>query len=154
MGALEILGLDRLLRRMRGWPDEMHAAAVKVVHTDVTRLDHDMPARAARYGGAARIAASSVASNKGRDGATLRAGGSGLAGALVMGAEFGGRRKPRRPYVTRSRKGNPYIVRRRTTQQFKPHLGRRGYWWYPTIRDDLKGIRKRIRVAVVKAMEG
>jgi hypothetical protein len=153
MGALEILGLDRLLRRTRAWPREMHDAAVKVVQTDVARLDHDMPARAARYGGAARIAGASVASSKGGDGASLRAGGSGLAGELVMGAEFGGRRKPKRPYVTRSPKGTPYIVRRRTTMQFKPHLGHRGYWWFPVIREDLKGIRKRIRTAVVKAME-
>lgn len=39
------------------------------------------------------------------------------AGDVFFGAEFGGKR-------------------RKTTQQFRPHLGRQGYWLWPTIRKD------------------
>ena len=36
---------------------------------------------------------------------------------MAAGAEFGGQGRP-------------------TTQQFRPHLGRQGYFLYPTIRDN------------------
>jgi hypothetical protein len=69
-----------------------------------------------------------------------------------MGAEYGGGKRPKRAYVNRSRSGRPYVVRRRTTKQFHPYLGTRGYWFWPTVRLDLKGIRKRIKTAVVQAV--
>lgn len=40
---------------------------------------------------------------------------------LLFGAEFGGQKRP-------------------TTQQFRPHKGTRGYWFFPTIRRDEKRI--------------
>lgn len=39
------------------------------------------------------------------------------AGQVFFGAEFGGGRKP-------------------TTKQFRPHQGRKGYWFWPQIRED------------------
>jgi len=63
---------------------------------------------------------------------------------VLKGAEFGGRRRKKKAVVTRSRSGRGYIMRRRTTMQFAPFLGTRGYWFWPTARTDLKGINARI----------
>lgn len=46
------------------------------------------------------------------------------AGELFFGAEFGGRKRP-------------------TTQQFRPHKGKTGYWFWPTIRRDSDQIGSR-----------
>jgi len=43
-------------------------------------------------------------------------------------------------------------VRRRTTKQFHPHLGRRGYWFWPAVRKDLKGINRRVYELLAKAV--
>jgi hypothetical protein len=73
---------------------------------------------------------------------------------VTMGAEFGsfGKRSKKRAYVTRSRKGNAYVVRRRTKVQFRPHLGRRGYWFWPAVRKDLKGINRRVGELIREAV--
>jgi hypothetical protein len=59
--------------------------------------------------------------------------GSGLGAAVAMGAEWGGR-KDRKVQVIRRTKNSRIIYRRRTTMQFREHLGRRGYWLAPTMR--------------------
>lgn len=73
-------------------------------------------------------------------------------GLLTMGAEYGGRSGVYRSYATRSRKGNPYIVRRRTTMQFLPNLGTRGYAIMPAMRRSMGGIHKRILTAVEESV--
>jgi hypothetical protein len=79
------------------------------------------------------------------DGMSIVAGGTGGTASVVLkGAEFGGRRRKKKAVVTRSRSGRGYIMRRRTTMQFAPFLGTRGYWFWPTARTDLKGINARI----------
>lgn len=72
-------------------------------------------------------------------------------GVVAKGAEFGGRRGPKRSYVT-SRKGTAYLVRRRTTMQFLPWVGNRGYAIVPSMRRSLRGIRKRILTAITEAV--
>ena len=52
------------------------------------------------------------------------------------------------PYATRSPLGRAYVVRRRTTMQFLPHLGREGYFLWPTVREWLPKINKAIGEAV------
>lgn len=74
-------------------------------------------------------------------------------GELAAGAEFGGRRRPPQTYLTRSRKGKTYAVRRRTTMQFLPHNSR-GYALVPAMRSSMGGIRARITEAIVKAVTG
>ena len=64
-------------------------------------------------------------------------------GVVAMGAEFGSRGIRRRSYATRSRSGNPYIVRRRTTRQFLSS-NPRGYALLPAMRDSMGGIHQRI----------
>lgn len=53
----------------------------------------------------------------------------------VMGSEYGGGFR-RTSYYSTSRLGRRYlIVGRHTTRQFRPHRGREGYWFTPTIRE-------------------
>jgi hypothetical protein len=75
---------------------------------------------------------------------------AGLTGELAMGAEFGGRRRPAKTYMTH-RKGTTFSVRRRTTMQFLPH-NTRGYALTPAMRRSMAGIRQRIVDAVVRAV--
>lgn len=72
-------------------------------------------------------------------------------GVVAHGAEFGGRRRPKRTYVTH-RKGSTYTVRRRTTMQFLPWAGTHGYAIMPAMRSSMRGIRKRILEAVARAV--
>ncbi len=59
----------------------------------------------------------------------LRRGSSATAGDVFFGAEFGGGRRP-------------------TTRQFPPWVGRRGYWFWPTIRRHLPDLRRRYIAAL------
>lgn len=79
----------------------------------------------------ARGAASSLGGVAGHVAPSIRAAAAGGGGAVALGgtaypmaagAEFGGQGRP-------------------TTQQFKPHLGRTGYFLYPTIRRDADRIQ-------------
>lgn len=72
-------------------------------------------------------------------------------GPVAKGAEFGGRRGPKMSYATH-RKGTAYLVRRRTTMQFLPFVGTRGYAIVPAMRRSLKGIRQRIFDAIREAV--
>ena len=49
-----------------------------------------------------------------------------------FGFEFGGGKRPR-------------------TQQFRPHLGTQGYFLYPTVRREAKGLEGRVADAIMKA---
>jgi hypothetical protein len=101
------------------------------------------------------IAATSVRYRPVKGGAEVSTGGGGgLASTLLLGAEFGGRRKPKRAYAYRSPRGTVYIARRRATQQFLPHLGRRGYWFWPTVRTDMRGIRGRLQGVIQDVIDG
>lgn len=73
-------------------------------------------------------------------------------GVVAAGAEFGGRRRPKKTYVTH-RKGTTYTVRRRTTMQFLPHNAR-GYALVPAMRSSMAGIRDRILLAVAAVVSG
>jgi hypothetical protein len=78
----------------------------------------------------------------------------GGAGVLLPGSEYGGRRRPKRTYVISRKGARPYSVRRRTTMQFQPHLGRRGYAITPTLRHRMAGIRQKMINAVMEAASG
>jgi hypothetical protein len=75
-------------------------------------------------------------------------------GEVAMGAEYGGRSGRYRSYATRSRRGTPYLVRRRTTMQFLPNLGTRGYAIMPAMRRSMSGIHARLLTAVEEAVTG
>lgn len=98
-------------------PRELSAAGKEVAGF----VAEDARSAASGLGGvAAKVAPSIKASSAGGGGAI------GLGGAaypMAAGAEFGGQGRP-------------------TTQQFKPHLGRTGYFVYPTIRRDADRIEE------------
>lgn len=151
--GITVKGLDTVVNRLRRMPSVVQVAAVDhITRQEVTPMARDMRRRAGGLGGIPAIASRTIRVSTLKNGARAHAGGSGtLGGVLTKGAEYGGGRRPKRAYVTRSRKGLPYVVKRHTTRQFHPFLGTRGYWFWPTVRLDLKGVRKRIKVAVVKA---
>ena len=152
--SVAIIGADQLLRRVAKWPADIQRAVAKQITREVEPLTAHMRSRASGYGRMATLAASTVRLATVPAGLTLTAGGrTDLASTLLYGAEYGGRKRPRRPYATRSRSGGAYIVRRRTTMQFRPHLGSRGYWFWQTARTDLKGINKRVRDVIYAAAE-
>jgi hypothetical protein len=95
-----------------------------------------------------RRAAGKVNSSNDAKGITLRDGGD----VLFPGAEYGGRKSKRVTYVTRSPLGRPYIVRRRTTMQFLPWLGREGYFFWPTVRDWMPKLEKQQEEIVEKVL--
>lgn len=144
-----IVGLDPLTQRMRTWPQAIDAAVHARVMVEARPLVGRMRSRAAAVGGPARIAGRTVALVSARDGVAVRAGGT----PVLFGAEFGSKRVRRKAYVTRSRARTPYVVRRRTTRQFRPFLGRRGYWFWPTVRSDLKGINARVGRVIAEAVD-
>lgn len=151
--SIEVVGMARLLARFRRIPEAVRTDVVRHIQRDELRpLASDIRS-AAGSDRQSRRAASTMHVAASRDGGAIRVGGGGGLGSTVLqGAEYGGQRKPRRPYVTRSPRGTAYVVRRRATMQFRPNLGRRGYWFWPSARRDLKGIRKRIRQVAAKAL--
>lgn len=149
-GNVQVLGLDDLRQRMFHWPAELDRAVRDRVTVEVQPLVGAMRSLAGAVGGSAPLAARSVRVQSTSAGMAVVA----TATAVLYGAEFGSDRKRRRSYVNRSRKGTAYVVTRRTTKQFKPHLGRRGYWFWPTVRSDLKGINARVGKAINEVVSG
>jgi hypothetical protein len=152
--SIEVLGLDPLTRRVSLWPREIDDAVADEIRDIVEPMATHMKSRASAVGGACRIVGPTVAVSTTSTGMAVTVGLSGLAAVLSKGAEYGGRRRGKRSYVTRSRKGHGYLVRRRTTQQFKPFLGTRGYFFWPTARTDLKGINQRVGALLREVADG
>jgi hypothetical protein len=145
--TIEILGLDPLTNRVKTWPREIDNAVHAQILVEVRPLMSTMRGLASGVG-VARHAARNLRVASTTDGVAVAAGGD----PTIFGAEFGSHRKRRKAYATRSRKGNGYLVRRRTTMQFKPHLGKRGYWFWPAVRTDLAGINRRVFELLGKAV--
>lgn len=115
----------------------------------------ELQVHAAARTGIQRTGAQSVSVTRSTNGIDIRGGGGGgLSAVLFDGAEYGGRKPRKVVYATRSPRGAPYVVRRRTTMQFLPHLGRRGYMFWPTIRKALPALVERQEALVTKTLEG
>lgn len=117
-------GLRPMLDRIRALPktaqNEVREAAQAIADDEAQRLR----AAGSRAGGLAARVAPTIKSRRDRipaivGGGAKRVGddGQGRSGDLFFGAEFGGQG-------------------RRTTQQFKPHRGTDGYWFFNQLRDD------------------
>ncbi len=118
--ALYIDGLDETIRAFRKLPKE-----VRDLSDDLVREIPAFVARETRSAAstAAEVkAATTIKSQKN----TVSLGGGGKknrAGSMALGTEFGGRG-------------------RKTTQQFRVHRGRDGYFFWPTIRANSEVIKK------------
>jgi hypothetical protein len=148
--SVAILGLDELTGRVKTWPVEIDRAVHEQVLVETRPLVSHMKGRAGAVGGSARLAARGLRIASTQDGVSVVADGS----DVLMGAEFGSKVRKKVAYVTRSRKGRGYIAKRRTKLQFKPFLGTRGYWFWPTVRTDLKGINARVGAIITGVARG
>lgn len=156
MGGLqarvELLGLGAVRTKFAKAPAAAQAEGVKVIQREAAPMAAAM--RSATFTPVQRHAARSLAIRRDRLGVELAGAsrGSALDQALYYGGEYGGRKSRRVRYAARSRAGRAYVVRRRTTMQFLPHLGREGYFMWPTVREWLPKINKAIGSAVVKVL--
>lgn len=119
--------LDELKKVLRRMPMRAKVAMRDASSTIAERETDEVKSAADRESKQARMAAASVRYRRGET-PTIAAGGAltvrtGARGGRVtgsdvfFGSEFGGRA-------------------RSTTQQFPPHRGREGYWFWPTLRGD------------------
>ena len=119
--ALYIEGLDETLRTFRRLPSDIKKGADEEVR-EIARFVAEATAGAAVTPAEVK-AATSIKSQK----ASVSLGGGGKRnrpGNMALGTEFGG-------------------GARRTTHQFRPHRGRDGYFFWPTIRKSSGEIRQR-----------
>jgi len=146
---VSIVGLDALTNRVKTWPVAINQAIHEQVLVETQPLIGHMHALAGAVGGSATHAARGLRISSTTKGVSVVASGS----ATLHGAEFGANRPgPYITYATTSRAGRAYAVRRRTKGQFRPWLGRTGYWFWPTVRTDLKGINQRVGQILMKAV--
>ncbi len=154
---VQVEGGDALRALAASLPQDVtRGVGAHLQRDEVTPLAQDMRARAQRYGRIGARAASTISVSPTADGATLEAGGtstSDLGAALFAGSEYGGRIR-KKTYARKNRSGSgAHPVTRKTTQMFLPHLGRRGYWFWPAMRTDLRGIIGRTADVVEKVID-
>lgn len=137
--GVEIEGLPSMWKRLNALPktaqQEMRDAAMAIADDEASRIraaaaaDSNQAAAIAKFIKARRDRVPAISA-----GGTRKAGVSGgaKAGEIFFGAEFGGRHPKKRTSQTKSGR----FVMRRTTMQFRPHLGREGYFFFPTLRAD------------------
>lgn len=113
--GVNVEGLTELRKALKAVdaqaPKELNKASKEVAEF----VAADARAAAAGLGGVAAKVAPSISARGNASGGAIALGGASY--PMALGAEFGGRGRP-------------------TTQQFQPHLGRTGYFVYPTIRRD------------------
>ena len=123
------MGFDSPVRAFRAMPKELKRTTATRSRTLAEPLATVLRGAGAAQGSHAGAVARRVRSTTSGGVPAVRA--SGL--PYVMGSEFGGGIR-RGTYYTH-RGGTRYlIVNRHTTAQFRPYLGRTGYWWTPSLR--------------------
>lgn len=149
---VELLGLAAVRQKFAKAQPAAQAAAVKEIQTQADPMLDAMGS--ATFTKIQRHAVRSLALRKDRFGVELAgaASGSELDRILYYGGEYGGRKSRKATYATRAPGGRAYVVRRRTTMQFLPHLGREGYFMWPTVREWLPRINRAIGERVAKVL--
>jgi hypothetical protein len=152
--SVTIAGLDPLLARITGIRGgQLQKDLVDNLHKAASPIRAEMAA--ATFTPIQRRAMGSVDVNKIGDGIDANGGRGGNLGAVLFaGAEFGGRKSKKVVYMSRSPLGRAYSIRRRTTMQFLPHLGREGYFFWPTMRDWLPKLHKQAVDIASKSLGG
>lgn len=133
--------VDALVRDLATMPAAVSAAVTKHLRDDEARpLVPAMRSRAGstRIGGRA-ASTLTFASTAGGGGAHAGGGGA-LGDVLLAGSEYGARGNKYKVYARRSPKGTAHTVRRRTTRMFNPWVGKTGYWFWPVVRKNMRGI--------------
>jgi hypothetical protein len=139
--SIDYRSITVAIRRLDQAPSELQRELTDNLHQAAPRIEADM--RAAASTKVQRRAASTLEITRDAQGISIRGGGGGgLGGQLFAGGEFGGRKSAKKIYATRSPDGTAYVVKRRTTMQFLPHLGNEGYFFWPTMRNWLPKLLK------------
>lgn len=151
--SVDTRGLEKMSKGIRrAVTGQLQTELVRMLQDAGPKIETDI------RGGASskmqRKAAATVQSTKQSAGISLASNGSGLGATIFNGAEYGGRKPKRIPYATRSRAGKPYVVHRRTTMQFLPHLGTEGYFFWPAVRDWMPKLTQAQEPAIAKALGG
>lgn len=149
---VQVEGLTRLNHKSRHMTNDVRRAVRDQIHDEIQRMESGARTLSRAYNKMTRIAGETIdAATDSSGGAIMAGGGAGLPRKLFYGGEFGGRMR-RKTHIGR-RGGNYYIIRRRrTTRMFLPHLGRRGYFYFPTIRTVQVGQKERVWAAAGKAV--
>jgi hypothetical protein len=132
--TVEVEGLDATLRAFNRYGKEANRELRQAAGVEVDRMIAHLLIAGEGAGRQAAMTAGSVKRRSDRV-PVIVAGGSrrlkrtsrktkATAGDVFFGAEFGGGRRP-------------------STRQFPPWVGRRGYWFWPTIRRHLPDLRRR-----------
>jgi hypothetical protein len=111
--GVNVEGLAELRRALKAASDAAPKELNAVSKDVATLVADDARGKAAGLGGVAAKVAPSISPSGTARGGAITLGGTSY--PMALGAEFGGQGRP-------------------TTQQFKPHLGRTGYFVYPSIR--------------------
>lgn len=125
-------GWDQVIKSFRTVPREVKTETTRRGRQLAEPLARELRAEARSQGSHSAKVAGTVESGMKAGVPSVKAGGR---LPYTYGAEFGGQHR-RTTYYGRSKLGSRYIIiRRRTTMQFRPHRGREGYWFTPTIRE-------------------
>lgn len=153
--SVELLGLDSLQRLFRRVDSELQDELVEAVFLSTRPLLRDMHSKA--HTRIQRRAVSTVEVRKHSKGIELTGGqGHGLGADLFPGAEFGGLSSKKK--LVRARVfGQPTAwVKKRTTMMFKymPHLGKHGYFYWPSVREWLPQVHKDVEARAAEVLRG
>ena len=139
--SVELVGLEALQRRFRKANSDLPGELVDAMFVSTRPLVRDMHGSATSR--IERRAVSTVEVRRDQKGVELTGGeGHALGAALFMGGEFGGRVTRKKLVRARVFGGPPVWVKKRTTMQFKPHLGKEGYFFWPAVRDWLPKVHR------------
>ena len=151
--GVEVEGLPSYFARLRSLPkvaqDEMREAAMAIAEDEASRIraaaasDSSQSAAIAQFIKARRDRVPAISA-----GGARRAGvkGGARAGEIFFGAEFGGKARKAGPVKTRTARSG--FVIKETTQQFRPHTGHEGYFFFPTLRKDQDRMLERYEQAL------
>jgi hypothetical protein len=132
--TVSVEGLDETLRAFNRYGKEANRELRQAAGVEADRMVADLLIAGEAAGKQAAMTAGSVKRRSDRVPVIVAGGsrrlkrttgkGKATAGDVFFGAEFGGGRRP-------------------STRQFPPWVGRRGYWFWPTIRRHLPDLRRR-----------
>lgn len=139
--GIEVQGLKELLKDMNrlgpAFSREVRVASKKIATDEVPRLKsaaNSSDKLSAAVGVTVRARSDRVPSIVAGGAKRVAVSTKPKAGDVFFGAEFGG-------------------GKRKTTRQFRPHQGKRGYWFWPQIREDEKRMVAEWLAAVERVLE-
>lgn len=146
--GIQVSGLDAAIRGMTKSSGELDRALGNTLHQALPNsAGGEMRGRASSMGVMESRAAGSARVHPLYNGVQVEAG---TGDPFFKGSEFGGRKRRKRPHIVHSPRGKAYVVRKRTTMNFQPSVGKVGYFVTPVVKHRLSGIRSKLLKRVLK----